>query len=122
MDAPSPSPRRLLQRLVEVADQVVGVLDPDREAHRVVGRPGQRALLVGELAVGGRGRVEDQRAGVAEVGHMAEQIDRIDQPDAGVVAALELEGEQRPGPLGAHLAPAPVPGRALQPEIGRAHV
>ena len=55
-------PVRGLQRLVEILDQVFGILDPYRDAHNVVARTRGLALLVGQLAVGGRGRVDDQRA------------------------------------------------------------
>ncbi len=52
-------------------------------------------LRVGELAVRGRGRMDDQRAGVADIGEVREQLDVGDELDAGVVAALEAEGEHR---------------------------
>jgi len=37
--------------------------------------------------------VDDQRAGVADIGEMREQLHVRHQLDAGVVAALEAEGE-----------------------------
>ncbi len=45
-------------------------------------------LLGGQLAVGRRGRVDDQRAGVAEIGDMAEELDGIHQFHASIVTAL----------------------------------
>ena len=59
--------------------------------------PAGDLLLVGELAVRGRGRMDDQRAGVADIGEMREQLQRLDQLDAGLVAALQAEGEHRAG-------------------------
>ena len=44
-----------------------------------------------------RGRVNNQRAGVADIGKVREQFDIGDQVHAGVVAALEPESEHRAG-------------------------
>ncbi len=46
-----------------------------------------------KLAVGGRGRMDDQRLGVADIGEVREQLQRLDELHAGVVAALQAEGE-----------------------------
>ena len=56
------------QCLLQVRDQVLLVLDADREPHHV--GAGARLDLGGvvELAVGGRGRMDDERAGVADIG------------------------------------------------------
>jgi uncharacterized protein YggE len=51
------------QRLVEIGDQIVGILDPDRHPHHVGRGPGGLLLFGRELAVGGRGRMDDQRRG-----------------------------------------------------------
>ena len=48
-----------------------------------------------KLPVRGRGRMDDQRARVADIGEMREQLHVRDELDAGVVAALEAEGEHR---------------------------
>ena len=50
-----------------------------------------------QLAVGGRGGVDDERAGVAEVRHVAEELDGVHELHAGLVAALERKGEERAG-------------------------
>ena len=49
---------------------------------------------------------------------MAEELDRIDELHAGVVAALECEGEQRPGAARIELLHPPVIGRRGQTGIG----
>jgi hypothetical protein len=85
------------ERLVEVADQVFGVFEADREAHHVGAGAGGRALFVGELAVSGRGRVQDQGAGVADIREVREEADALDQPGAAFIAALDPEGEDRAG-------------------------
>ena len=43
--------------------------------------------------------MNDQRAGVADIGEMREQLDVGHELDAGVVAALQPEGEHRAGAL-----------------------
>ena len=82
-DSPSPAPGRLShgclgrcrQRLIQVGDDVGRVLDADREAHHIRAGARLRLLLVGKLAMRGRGRMDDQRAGVADIGEMGEQLD-----------------------------------------------
>src|SRR5690606_28023186 len=98
--APAVSGGCLGESLVEVADEVVRILDADREAHRVGTRPRRFLLLGGELAVGGRGRVVDDRPGVAEIDDVAEDLDRVDEAGAGLVAAPDPEGEERARALG----------------------
>ena len=77
------------------------VFEPDRQPHHLGARAGAHALLVGELPMRGRGRVDDQAARVADIGEMAEQLDVADERDAGVVAALEPEGEHGAGAFAA---------------------
>ncbi len=64
------------QRLLKIADQIVRRLKPDRQADDVGAGAGGGSLLVGELAMGGRGRVQDEAAGVADIGEMREQVAR----------------------------------------------
>ena len=74
----------LLQRLLEIGDDVVRRPRCRPTADHVRAGAGGDLLLVGQLAVRGRGRVDDQRAGVAEIGEMREQLQRLHQPDAGL--------------------------------------
>jgi hypothetical protein len=57
-------------------------------------------VLVGQLLMGGRGRVDDKRLCISHVGQVAEQPHRFDELPAGRTAALDTEGEDRPRPLG----------------------
>ena len=61
--------------------------------------PVAELLLGGQLAVRGRRRVDHQAAHVADVGHVAVQLQRLDEPLAGLEAALDLEGEHGAGAL-----------------------
>ena len=63
-------------RLVEIRDDVVHVLDADRQADHVGRGACELELIRRQLAVGGRGRVDDQRARVADIGEMREQLHR----------------------------------------------
>ena len=57
----------------------VDVLDADGEAHEP-GRDARGALLLlGQLRVRGRGRVDHEAAHVADVGHVAVQLERLDE-------------------------------------------
>src|SRR4051812_29125404 len=81
------STSRRLEALLEIGDDVFLVLDADREPHHVGAGAGLDLLGVAELAVRGGRRMDDQRAGVADVGEMREHPDVGDELDAGVVAA-----------------------------------
>ena len=64
------------QRLIEVGDDVFLVLEADRQPHHVRTGAGLHLLRVGKLAMGGRGGMDDQRARVADIGEMREQLAR----------------------------------------------
>jgi hypothetical protein len=55
---------------------------PDRQADHVGPGAGGDLLLGAELAVRGRGGVDDERAGVADVGDVGDQLAVVDDPDA----------------------------------------
>jgi hypothetical protein len=80
------------ESLVEIADQVFGAFEADRQADYVGAGAGSLALLVGELAVGCRGGVQDQAAGIADIGEVGEQPHVFDELDPRLVAALDAEG------------------------------
>ena len=60
-------------RLIEIGDDVVDILDADRQAHHVGTGARLLQLLGRELAVGRRRRMDDERARVAEIGEMREK-------------------------------------------------
>ena len=84
-----------VERLREIADDVVGMFEADRKPH-VAGRHAGRELLVGvELLMRGRGRMDRERARVADVGDVIEKLQRVDEPAPRLDAALQLEADQR---------------------------
>ena len=83
--------------LVEVGDDVLDRLDAHRDADHVVADPHRVPLGVRHLLMGGRGGVDHQRLGVADVGQVGGQLDTVDELDPGVVPALDPEGEHRAG-------------------------
>ena len=70
---------------------------------------------VGRVAVGvrGAGGVQDQGAHVAEVGHPAEQAQRVHEPFGRRLPAVQGDAQHRPGPAG-QVARGEVGGRAVR--------
>lgn len=48
-----------------------------------------------QLRMGGGGRVDDQRARVADIGEMREELQSLDQLLSGFISTLDAEGEDR---------------------------
>src|ERR1700761_6846119 len=88
----------LRQSLVDVVDDVVDVLDPDRQADRLRPDAGLDQLLAGKLAVGGGGRMDGQRLGVPQVQQPLDELERVEEGQPGVVAAIDPEGDDRRHP------------------------
>ena len=61
--------------------------------------------------------MDDERLGVADIGQMAGQLDVVDEPYAGLPAALDAEADDGAGPLGqialGQGMPAPPPALRL---------
>jgi len=58
------------ESFIEVANQILGAFEADRQADHVGAGAGRLALFVAQLAVGRRGGVQDQAAGVADIREM----------------------------------------------------
>ena len=70
------------------------MLEPDRESNQI-GRHARRLQLRGlELTVRGGRRMDDQRAGVANIGQVTHELRSLDALDGIAVAATHAEREQ----------------------------
>ena len=78
--------------LHEVVGEVVDVLEADRQAHD----RGVRLRLAGDRPVRERGRVLDEGVDPAERHGVGHELARLREPRRGVVAARELERDDRP--------------------------
>ena len=106
-----------LQGLVEVPDDVIDVLDAHRHPDQVGADARRHQRLVGQLLMGGRSRVDDEGAGVADVGQVAGQFDALDEGPAGVAPAAHPEGEDR-----ARAARQIAPGQRVRGGVGQTGV
>src|SRR5260221_14471272 len=83
------------ERLVDILDDVGGVLDADREPDGFRQDAGHALLFGGHLAVGGRGRMAGERFRIADIDQAGDQLQLVIKSLAGLQAALDAEGEQR---------------------------
>src|SRR5690606_35135729 len=88
---------RGLQRLREVLDEVVDVLDTGRDADQPRRDPRCPQALLAELRVRGAGRVGDAGLRVAEVHQPRGELQRVEERLAGLDAAVELDVEHGAG-------------------------
>src|SRR6266540_5533866 len=91
----SPLLLRRRERLLEVLLDVVDVLDARRDADAVRRHAGALLFGQGELAVGRRRRVDDERLRVPDVGEVGGELHRVDPRLARLEPALDPEGEDR---------------------------
>ncbi len=85
------------ERLVEVGDDVVDVLDTDAQADHLRPHPGIALLLRRHLTMRGRGRVARQRLGVAHVHQALDQLERVVALLAAREPAMHPESHERAG-------------------------
>jgi hypothetical protein len=74
------------------------VLDADREADVIFGHAGRELFLGRELRVGGGRRMDGERARVADIGDMIEELERVDELALRLLAAPDLEADQAAEP------------------------
>jgi len=79
------------QRLVQVRDDVVFVLQTDGKADEVVRDARFEPLLRRQLLVGGGRRVDHEALGVADVRQVGEQLEVVDELLPRLDAALDAE-------------------------------
>src|SRR5215475_11955939 len=83
------------QSLIEIGDDVGRVFQPDRQPHNVGAGTGGYALFVGELAMRGGRRVDDQATHVADVGQVREELHAGYELYTRLVAAFKAKGKHR---------------------------
>ena len=92
---------RSAQRLAKSADDVAGRFQADGKAHHVLADAGRGELLRVHLLVRGARGMDDERLGVADVGEVARELQRLDElarPPARPPLMPKLTIE--PAPLG----------------------
>src|SRR5438105_3970513 len=86
-----------IECLVEIADNVVDVLDADAEPDHFRPYAGLRLLLRRHLPVRGGGGMAGQRLRVAHVDESLDELERVVQLLAGLEPAADAERHQRAG-------------------------
>ncbi len=79
------------QRLIEIGEQVVDMLNADRQSHGFLADAGLAQFVGRKLAVRGGSRVGGERFGVADIDEPREQAQRVLERRAGCAAALHAE-------------------------------
>src|SRR5262249_54126712 len=86
---------RLLQRRVQILDQVVGVLESGGEANKAVADPELAACLRRQPLMRRGGGMGDEALGVAEIVGDARELEFVERAERCRLAALDLEADQR---------------------------
>ena len=86
-----------VHRLLEIGDDVVGVLDAAAQTHQVDADPGLLQLLLGELAVRGAGRIQRAAAGIGHMRGDRDHLEVVEQRGDLVAAAGHAEGDHAAG-------------------------
>ena len=106
---------------LEVSDQIVGILESDRQAQGSFADAGGREGVGIHPEMGRGGGMDDERTRVAHIGQMREQPQRLDETPAGRTIARSLTGNQgsRSGTR-AHNGRRLTAAAAITPYTGRA--
>src|SRR5690349_21253519 len=87
-------PSDLLERLLEIGDQVVRVLDADGNADQRVGHAEPVARLLRHARVRRRRGMRDQRLGAAQAHGELHHLQRVQHPERLGLAAADRERER----------------------------
>lgn len=68
-----------IQSLVNISNNVVNMLDTDRQANQIVSYSGTRQFFRRQLAVGRTGRMAGQRLRIADVHESGDELQRINE-------------------------------------------
>src|SRR5674476_1346151 len=104
--------------LLEVRQNVIDELDADRQSHQTGSHPRRQLVLSRELGVSRRRRVDDQRAHVADVGHVAVQAQCLDEFLSSLHTTGDLEGDDGTSTTGGVLVRQRLPWAGGQRGVG----
>src|SRR5687768_13856059 len=93
----SPLRLRPFERLLEVGDDVVCILTPYGDAKQARRDAGGRELLVIELTMARRCRVEEDRVDTAQARGTETELEAVEEPLRGLPPAGNFDSEQRSG-------------------------
>ena len=83
--------------MIQVGDDVIGIFDSDGQTDHVSRNTRSNEVFVAQLRVGRAGRMDDQRFRIGNIRKQREQFQLVDPLDAGLLAALDAESEDRAG-------------------------
>src|SRR5215469_12043126 len=71
---------------IEIGQNVVDMLDANREPHITLGDAAGVLLLRRELRMRRRGRMDGKTPGIADIGNVVMHLERVDEPPTGLHA------------------------------------
>ena len=95
---------RRAQRLVEIGDDVGRGFQSNREADHVLADSGGGQLCRAHLLMGRARGMDDERLGVADIGQMTRELERLDELAAGGRPPLRPKLTIEPAPRGSRRA------------------
>ena len=90
-------PHRLGQALLDIPQDVVERLKADREPDQIRRHTGGDLLVLVHLAVRGRCRMNHQRLGITNIGHVREKLHAVDELLASCRTTLDSKLEHGTG-------------------------
>src|SRR3984893_6895016 len=85
---------RCIEGVIDVGDNVVGMLDAYRKAHISLADTGLQLVFWRQLRMRGGCRVDRERADVTDVGDVINELQAVDELAASVLTTAELETDQ----------------------------
>ncbi|EGE60534.1 hypothetical protein RHECNPAF_14110012 [Rhizobium etli CNPAF512] len=92
-----PAPSSGLQRQFQIGNQVIGMLDADRQADRRFQHADPLPYFGGHTGMRHRGRMARKRFRAAQADGELEDLQRVQEFERGRLAAADIEGEGRAG-------------------------
>lgn len=93
----------LIQSAGDILDQILAVLQPDRQPHHPVADPHRRTFLRGQALMGGGGRVGNQAFCIAKIIRDINDFQSVEESERRLLAAGEIKSNDRTAPP--HLPP-----------------